>query len=117
MPRSELSFTVAVGIDYDSDLAEVTKITLDVAQAVLQEETVADSGYQPRAVFDEFGESSVNFKVWLRAISWEGHFKLKDAFIRRLHARYQEEGIKIPFPIRSIDMRSPSETPVDLELG
>lgn len=106
MPRSEVLFEVPVGVDYGSDLAHVTRVTLDVAQHVQKEETVADSGYQPRVVFERFGDSSVDFTVWMRAISWEGHFKLQDAFIRSLHTRYAEENITIPFPIRSLDMRS-----------
>jgi small-conductance mechanosensitive channel len=104
MPRSDVSFTVTVGVDYASDLAEVTKVSLAVAQEVHEEQTVADSNYQPRVVFEQFGESSVDFQVWLRAISWEGHFKLKDAFIRKLHERFKVEGISIPFPIRTLDI-------------
>ena len=104
MPRSDVSFTVTVGVGYESDLTHVSKVALEVAQAVHEEQTVADSSYQPRLVFEEFGESSIDFKIWLRAMSWEGHYKLKDAFIRKLHERFKEEGINIPFPIRTLDI-------------
>ena len=66
MPRSDVSFTVSVGVGYESDLGHVSKVALAVAQEVHEEQTVADSSYQPRLVFDQFGESSVDFKIWLQ---------------------------------------------------
>ncbi len=40
--------------------------------------------------------------VWLRAVSWNAHYRLKDAFIRELHAVLDDAGIDIPFPIRTL---------------
>ncbi len=32
-------------------------------------------------------------------------YLLKHEFVKRLHKRYREEGIVIPFPIRTLDMK------------
>ena len=52
-----------------------------------------------------FGDSSVNFSVGLRAREFVDQYMVKHEFIKRLHKRYREEGIMIPFPTRSLDIR------------
>ena len=34
-------------------------------------------------------------------------FLLKHEFVKRLHARYRQEGINIPFPVRTLSTRAP----------
>ena len=110
MPSPEVSFKVIVGVAYDSDLATVATVTHTVAQSSQIEDTGAVTSYEPRILFHAFNDSSVDLTVWLRARSWEDHFRLRDAFIRRLHVRYDAEQINIPFPIRTLHV--PTEIPV-----
>ncbi|MGM0576553.1 MAG: mechanosensitive ion channel family protein [Myxococcota bacterium] len=104
MPDGEVSFTVPVGIHYDSDLDHAADVTLQVAERLIQTDPRAVQDYEPRLIYEAFNDSSIDFRVWLRARHWEQHFGLKDAFIRKLHVRYREEGIVIPFPIRTLDV-------------
>ena len=104
MPRNEVEFTVDVGVAYDSDLDEVASVALEVAEAVQSEDHRAAEGYKPRLVYVAFGESSVDFRVWLRGNRWEHTFGLRDAFIRALHTRFKEADITIPFPMRTLDI-------------
>ena len=39
-----------------------------------------------------------------RAKEYIGQYRLKHELIKRLHKRYKEEGIEIPFPIRTVIM-------------
>lgn len=48
------------------------------------------------------GDSSVNFTVILRAREFVNQYLIKHEFIKRLHARFEEERIAIPFPIRTL---------------
>ncbi|MCD5383402.1 mechanosensitive ion channel family protein, partial [candidate division WOR-3 bacterium] len=41
-------------------------------------------------------------------------YRIKHEFVKRLHRRYGDEGIDIPFPIRTIQMESPIAHPSDL---
>ncbi|MAM64708.1 MAG: mechanosensitive ion channel protein MscS, partial [Candidatus Marinimicrobia bacterium] len=43
-----------------------------------------------------------NLKVYFKAEKYGDQHNIKDIFIRRLHERYNQEGIEIPFPIRTL---------------
>jgi len=93
LPEHELSVTVAVGVAYESDLEEVERITVEVGQEVMQEVDGAVENYQTTVRFTNFGNSSVNFNVGLRAAGVATQAMITHEFIKRLHRRYQKEGI------------------------
>ena len=43
----------------------------------------------------------------LRARQFEAQYKLHSDFIKALHHRFKEEGIEIPFPIRTVIVKQP----------
>jgi len=104
LPLSEVNFTVPVGVSYTSDLAKVTEAAILVARDLLGSDGRGISRFKPRVVYTSFGESSIDFEVWLRAKTWADHFGLKSQFIVNLHKHFAEEGIDIPFPIRTLDL-------------
>ena len=61
--------------------------------------------FEPLIRYHSFADSSINFNVVLRAKHFTDQFLLRHEFIKRLHARYEQEGITIPFPIRTIAPR------------
>lgn len=101
LPEKSLWVSLIVGVSYDSDLEHVEKVTLEVARKVLDE---ADGGLaeEPVLRYREFGDSSINFRVRMKVREFNDQFRIRHQFIKRLHARYGEEGIEIPFPIRTI---------------
>lgn len=115
MPRNSVEFIIEVGVAYDSDLERVSEIALEVARKVQGSGHRATDGYSPRLVYTQFGESSIDFRLWLSARSWEGTFGLRDLFIRRLHERFKDENVTIPFPIRTLEL--PSEVLSQLAPG
>ena len=62
-------------------------------------------GFEPFIRYHTFGESSVDFTVILRANEFVDQYLVKHEFIKGLHARFEQEGIVIPFPIRTIAQR------------
>jgi len=114
MPEKEMSVLVPVGVDYDSDLVRVEEITKDVGRAILAEVEGGVPEFEPLVRYTAFAESSVNFNVVLRAKEFSDQFLLRHEFIKRLHARYAEEGITIPFPIRTLAPRDGAPIPVVL---
>jgi small-conductance mechanosensitive channel len=103
LPKEELAVKVDVGVDYASDLEKVEAVTLMVAREVLAQVNGSIANFEPRLRFHEFGDSSINFTIWIGAQDYISGVKLKHEFIKRLHARYGTEGISIPFPMRTID--------------
>ncbi|NPV13931.1 mechanosensitive ion channel family protein [candidate division WOR-3 bacterium] len=97
-----MAVAVPVGVSYDSDLEKVERVTLDVARKVMREVPGGVSDAEPVVRFHTFGEFSINFTVFLRVEDTVSQYPVKHEFIKQLHHRFQEEGIVIPFPIRTV---------------
>ncbi len=104
LPREELAITLDIGVDYGSDLEKVEAVTLEVAREVIKRIAGAIPEFEPRVRFNTFADFSINFKVWLGAKDYMAGLVVKHEFIKRLHARYKQERIIIPFPVRTIDL-------------
>jgi len=102
-PERELSILVQVGVSYESDLERVERVTIDVARQTLQEVDVGVEDFDPFIRYHTFNDFSIDFTVILRAREITDQYVLKHEFVKRLKARYDAEGIVIPFPIRTID--------------
>lgn len=109
-PKKALNILVEVGVDYESDLEKVENVTLEVAREVLQVVEGAVQDFEPFIRYHTFGDSSINFTVYLRCKEFFDKFLLKHEFIKRLKKRYDSEGINIPFPIRTVIMKRESDT-------
>jgi len=121
-PEQETSVSVPVGVSYDSDLDHVERVTCEVGREVMLEVEGAVRAHEPVVRYNAFADSSINFNVILRATEVTNQYLIKHEFIKRLHRRYQAEGIDIPFPIRTIvpargaplAIRFPDGAPADI---
>ena len=105
MPRRALWVTLEVGVSYDSDLNHVEAVALEVAKQVLEEVDGGVPGEDPVVRYHTFGDSSVNFDVRMMVREFESQGPVRHEFIKRLHSRFADEGIEIPFPIRTVMMK------------
>jgi small-conductance mechanosensitive channel len=96
------SVRVAVGVSYDSNLEHVIQVTQEVADGVVQDVDGAKKDSPAVVRYFEFADSSVNIKVYFRGLKYGDQHTIIDEFIRRVHKRYNAEGINIPFPIRTL---------------
>ena len=96
------SIRVSVGVSYESDLDYVVKVTQEVAAGVIKDVEGAREDSPAVVRCFEFGDSSVNLKVYFRGKKYGDQHPIIDEFVRRLHKRYQIENIEIPFPIRTL---------------
>ena len=103
------SIKIPVGVAYDSDLEQVERVTTEVAQSVIDDLDEANKDYDPIVRFQIFGDSSINFTVYMRAGRYGDHHPMIHEFIKRLHKRFDEEGIEIPFPMRTVVQKSSPE--------
>ena len=102
LPVEDFPVRVEVGVSYKSDLEKVEQVTLAVASEVIGEIGAAD--FEPVIRYHAFGDSSINFTVIMRAKEFADQFTMTHEFIKRLHRRFREEGIEIPFPIRTVHL-------------
>jgi small-conductance mechanosensitive channel len=106
LPAQDLAVLVEIGVDYDSDLARVETVVVQVAREVMSEVAGGVPEFQPFIRYHTFGESSIDFTVILRGREFVDQYLVKHEFIKRVHARFDREGIVIPFPIRTIATRN-----------
>jgi small-conductance mechanosensitive channel len=106
LPETEMAVLVQVGVSYRSDLEKVERVTIDVAKEVLQKVDGGVKEFEPFIRYHTFGDFSINFTVILRAKEYVHKYLITHEFIKRLHRRYQMEGIEIPFPIRTVYVKS-----------
>ncbi len=106
LPRRELNVIVEVGVSYDSDLEKVEKVTIEVARDIMKNVEGGVPEFEPFIRYIKFDNSSINFRVIMRAKSFVDRFKVVHEFIKKLHKRYQKENIEIPFPITTVYLRN-----------
>ncbi|MFC2056795.1 mechanosensitive ion channel family protein [Chloroflexota bacterium] len=108
-PGMELAIMVKAGVSYSSDLVQVEGIALEVAKEVIDELDDAVKTFEPWFGYEEFGESNINFWVWLQAKNWIASFRVKSELIKRLKSRFDQEGITINYPVRHLTFDHPSD--------
>ncbi len=106
-PTMDLGVIVSCGVSYDSDLAHVERIALDVARAVLNDLDEVVKTFDPWFGFERFGDSNIDFWVWMQATDRSASFKLQSELIKKLHARLNKEGITINYPVRRLVYDNP----------
>ena len=121
-PRDDIIVVVPIGVGYESDLEKVERVTVEVAREL----QIKIDGYKPHfnaegkdtnklapvVRFQAFNDSSIDFNAVLHVQTFTNQYVLKHEFIKAITKRYREEGINIPFPIRTLDL--PDDTKIDL---
>ncbi|MEW6333926.1 MAG: mechanosensitive ion channel family protein [Thermodesulfobacteriota bacterium] len=103
LQEKDLSVKVDLGVHYGSDLEKVERVACEVAAEVMRELPGAAADFTPFIRYHTFADSSINFSVILRAREFADQFVLRHEFIKRIHRRFEMEGIVIPYPIRALN--------------
>jgi len=110
IPSKDLVTTVLVGVGYDSDLDKVESITLKVAGEIIRElNDGKPPEFEPLIRYNSFADSSINFDVIVKVKDLGDTGLFKHTFIKRLQKKYKEEGIEIPYPVRTVHMIHPDK--------
>ncbi len=97
-------YDLQIGVAYKEDLATVSKLLMDVAErnpACLEEP-------KPLFIFQGFSDSalSIQFSVWA---SRENYLLLRNTMSEQIKNAFDQAGIEIPFPHRSLYAGSATE--------
>lgn len=102
LPAPEQTVALSVGVSYASDLEQVERVALEVARELRDALPEAVKSFEPLVRFHTFGSSSIDLNVMLRVGRLPDKVKLLSELIKRLKARFEREGIEIPFPQRVV---------------
>jgi small conductance mechanosensitive channel len=96
-------FEVIVGIGYEEDIEEAKELAIET----LEEAETVEADPEPQVLVNELGGSSVNLKLrgWTRP-SKANMVKSASEVTQIVKEKYDEAGIDIPYPIRTVYMNS-----------
>ncbi len=101
-PVPAVNVYLVCGVSYDSDLDLVEKVSNEVMNELIAVSPTAVREYGTWFAFDAFGESNVNFWLFLQARDRIASFTLQSELIKNLHRRFKTEGIVINYPMRTL---------------
>ena len=91
-------FHVDIGVGYSSDVDLVTQLLLDVAQ----EHTDILNKPAPRVIFVNFGDSSLDFKLFFFSKAYLKVPLIQSDLRYAILKKFRANGVEIPFPQRDI---------------
>ncbi len=103
-PVPAVNVWLSCGVSYDSDLYEVERVCREVMDEVLENEPGAVKAYGGWFGFDNFGDSNVNFWLFVQAKDRLGSFSVQTSLIQKLHQRLNENDIVINYPVRTLQL-------------
>jgi small conductance mechanosensitive channel len=106
--NGRLRLEVEVSVDYESDLERATTL----AGEALEEVDEISSVPSPRVIVKRFDESAVvvGCRVWIDKPSARRKWRTRTAVVQALKTRFDEAGVRIPFPQRELSNRGESRT-------
>lgn len=113
LPGRPIWVRLRVGVSYRSDLERVERVALEVAREVWREFSDPEVTEEPVLRFKEFGDSAVTFQLRVMVQEFSDQFPVLHELIKRLHRRFGEQGINIPWPIRTLDVPEAVRVVVD----
>ncbi len=106
LPVKEITLTLNIAVNYNSDLEKVEKITIDVAQEVMSEVAADLQNSQPYIIYQKFGNNGIDLLVYIPLKEFYDQRIATHLFIKKLHRRFQEEGIEMPTPSSEVFLKS-----------
>ncbi len=101
-PDEHVNVYLTCGVAYESDLGRVEQVGHEVMERVLAEHPGAVLDYGAYFGYENFGESNVDFWLFVQSKDRLASFEVRSELIKQLHARLTEEGITINYPVRTL---------------
>ena len=101
-PDEHVNVYLTCGVAYESDLQRVEAVSMEVMQKVEREHPGVVRDYGVYFGYDTFGESNVDFWLFMQAANRLASFEVRSELIKQLHARLAAEDITINYPVRSL---------------
>jgi small-conductance mechanosensitive channel len=96
LPMPDMGIGVDLVIDPANDLARVERVALEVARDVISQVPGAVATAEPAVRFGAFTDTGVRVSVGYRVQTFVDQFLVRHEMIKQLHARFAEEGIRLP---------------------
>jgi small-conductance mechanosensitive channel len=109
LPEKRMSLYLPVGVGYDSDPEEIERILMEETQKAAGDLKGLLSDPAPVVRFSPgFGDSSLDFTLICQVSEFVDQYRVQHELRKRIFKRFREEGVEIPFPIRTVYLKQDS---------
>ena len=106
LPEPRMAMSMAVSVEYQSDPDRVERVLSEEASRGAKEIPGLLSDPPPvTRLIPGFGESSLDFTLVCQVRSFEDQPLVQHELRKRILRRLRQEGIEIPFPVRTVNLR------------
>jgi small-conductance mechanosensitive channel len=114
LPEERMSLDIRVGVAYGTDARRVEQILMEVAQQAAQPGADRVEGLlalpPPSAqLIPGFGASTLDFTLSVQVRRFVDQYDVQSELRKRILERFQEEGIEMPFPTRTVRLQKSNE--------
>lgn len=109
-PNTTFPVMIEIGVSYNDDPEKVERVLMEIGKEMQDkhEEVVKDKG--PVVFFiPGFGDFSLGFRLIVFVKEFTQNFRIQSDIRKLIYKRFQAEGIEIPFPIRTVYLKSADE--------
>ncbi|HEU5320284.1 MAG TPA: mechanosensitive ion channel domain-containing protein [Methylomirabilota bacterium] len=107
LPESRLSVLIQVGVSYGADPDRVQALLVDEATKAAGRVAGLLADPPPFArLIPGFGESSLDFTLVCHVATFVDQYLVQDELRKRILRRFRAEGVEIPFPVRTVELRA-----------
>lgn len=111
LPEKRLGVSIQIGVAYDSDPDQVERVLLDEAQAAAREIPGMLADPAPGVSFDPgFADWTLRFTLGYSVEEFADQFRVNSALRKRILKRLRQEKIDMPFPTRTVYVRSQGDS-------
>lgn len=106
MPEKKMTLSIPISVSYDSDPQKVEDILMEETVRGVKEIDGLLPEPAPSVKFiPGFGDSSLNFTLACQVAEYTDQYPVQHELRKRIFKRFKEEGIEIPFPIRTVYLK------------
>jgi small-conductance mechanosensitive channel len=117
LPEKRMSLLISIGVSYDCDPDHVEEVLIDVVCSAAGDVPGLRSDPAPFVRFiPGFGESSLDFTLICQVDEYTDQYLVQHELRKRIFKRFRKEGIEIPFPIRTLDIKARNAAEIAEEL-
>ncbi|HDP70348.1 MAG TPA: mechanosensitive ion channel [Actinobacteria bacterium] len=110
LPENKMSLKIPISVSYDTDLERVEEILVEEAKKAAGEvEGLLDEPEPFVRFIPGFGDFSLDFTLICQVKEFVDQYLVQSELRKRIFKRFKEEGIKIPFPIRTVYLEGKTE--------
>jgi small-conductance mechanosensitive channel len=108
LPEHRIMLSLQVGVAFDSDPDRIERVLLDAAQSA-EAPGLLKTPAPAVLLMPGFGDRGLEYTVSYHVANYEDQFRAQHEIRKRILVRFREEGIMIPFAMKTVEYTQPPQ--------